>query len=115
MATDKLADFDHVTDYISREAAIVQKCDCEAYDPKTGMIFECDAVPVERINAIPAADVRPVVRGRWEIMSDPRFRRCSVCHDKVVFNMKNLPNFCDVCGADMRGSNLDTTKGDNHD
>lgn len=47
-------------------------------------------------------DVRQVVHGRWEIASDPRFRHCSVCHDKVVFNMKNYPNFCDVCGADMR-------------
>lgn len=50
-----------MADYIRREAAIVQKCDCEAYDPKTGMIFECDAVPVERINTIPAADVRLLV------------------------------------------------------
>lgn len=55
---------------------------------------------------IPTADVRPVVRGQWEITSDPRFRCCSVCHDNVVFNMKKLPNFCDVCGADMRDSQL---------
>lgn len=56
----------------------------------------------EEVKNIEPADVRPVVRGEWEIMSNPKYRRCSVCHDKVMFNMKNLPNFCDVCGADMR-------------
>ena len=86
-----------MADFISREAAY--KTLTEYYHHSSGVQH---TVLREALNRVPAADVRPVVHGRWEIMSNPRFRRCSVCHDKVLFNMKNLPNFCDVCGADMR-------------
>lgn len=58
------------------------------------------------LNEIPAADVVPVVHGRWGTNSDrPDSLICSVC--KCGFDMwKHDPhNYCPNCGADMRGSN----------
>lgn len=51
---------------------------------------------------LPAADVRPVVRGRWKRV-DPRSTvvtfKCSVCD---WYAHMNATNFCPNCGADMR-------------
>ena len=49
---------------------------------------------------VPAADVRPVVRGVWEYISFMTCR-CSVC--KEIFHELAGDNFCPNCGADMRG------------
>lgn len=73
----------------------------------------CDGLPYHRaIDEIPAADVRPVVRGEWWPAKDGYYGHvmCSVCH-KIE---SHITDFCPNCGADMR-PNLDTTKGDNHD
>lgn len=56
----------------------------------------------EKIKSIPAADVTPVVHGRWETNSDrPDSLICSVC--KCGFDMwKHDPhNYCPNCGAQM--------------
>ena len=58
------------------------------------------------VEAIPAADVRPVVRGewgyRWKIHGDGRrpteLFPCTVCG----FENTSATNFCPNCGADMR-------------
>ena len=62
--------------------------------------------------AIPAADVRPVVRGRWVKQSqdplDGSFY-CSACHEAIdIATGEETPIdrglfFCPGCGADMRG------------
>ena len=50
----------------------------------------------------PAADVRPLVRGRWLTHADKRrkFPYCSECSRDNV--NKAQPSFCPNCGADMR-------------
>lgn len=50
--------------------------------------------------SIPAADVRPVVRGKWERKRDKcgSFVSCSVCHTSGWYQFA----FCPYCGADMR-------------
>lgn len=54
---------------------------------------------LEAFNEIPAADVRPVVRGKWEDCTEYNGEyRCSVC--KEFEGHKR--NFCPNCGADMR-------------
>ena len=59
------------------------------------------------LEAIPAADVRPVVRGRWKLDSDPgepwRYV-CNICGEKTKDTVMGKPraNFCPNCGADMR-------------
>lgn len=68
---------------------------------------------IDTLEAIPAADVRPVVRGRWVAekedvewgCSTVRYR-CSHCgrlphFDKESFKFL-LSEFCPKCGADMR-------------
>lgn len=56
------------------------------------------------IRKLPAADVAPVVHGRWKTSSDrPDTLICSVC--KCGFDMwKHDPhNYCPNCGARMDG------------
>ena len=56
----------------------------------------------------PAADVVPVVHGRW-IDRCVRDWRCSECGEKLLgrgydgYVYKNLPNYCPNCGARMDG------------
>ncbi len=79
------------TDFISREAAI-DMCD--------------DDGDIIRIRNIPAADVRPVVRGKWKHKPghDGEWL-CGVCNHDLEFidgRTMGMPNFCPNCGADMR-------------
>lgn len=55
METDKLVDFDHVTDYISREAAKQR-----IRDSFSDLAHRCEINAI--LNSIPAADVVEVVR-----------------------------------------------------
>ena len=61
---------------------------------------------VERIKAIPAADVRPVVRGKWEMNSNyPDRFICSECgaqFDCWHWEAKQM-HYCPSCGAKMDG------------
>ena len=58
----------------------------------------------ERIKALPAADVVPVVHGRW-IQVDSTKCRCSHCD--IIALIALYPhgdkNFCPNCGAKMNG------------
>ena len=59
------------------------------------------------INSIPAADVRPVVRGKWEWNKNNGFYYCSECgsispREDQDGEYCDCPNFCPNCGADMR-------------
>lgn len=59
------------------------------------------------IESVPAADVRPVVRGRWEWMGPCRdnggrlWATCPACGERQ--RLGDYTNFCPNCGADMRG------------
>ena len=61
---------------------------------------------LEHVKSIPAADVRPVVLGKWVQDCDYHFR-CSVCGDRYVVSNGNPSdaangwNFCPNCGALM--------------
>lgn len=106
-------------DFIRREAAIETLS--EFYHHKS----EIQHIALrEALNRVPTADVRPVVRGKWIRGNESRTGPtkdsyiCSVCGEKTLSGFCGNPaktNFCPNCGADMRGPNLDTTKGDNHD
>ena len=118
MATDKLVDFDHVTDYISREAALA--CFSDWIDRYGHEHTADEMTEYQKIEELPAADVREVVRGEWEKHEDfdpyggGRFVEwvCSECDkrlrgDWVIRNshIEETPteNFCPNCGANMRG------------
>lgn len=88
-------------EYISREAALKALYADYAY-PAMGIIKE-----------IPAADVAPVVHGRWisweeagNFVPSPDRHECSVCHDAaqvLVNGFELLSDYCPGCGAKMDG------------
>ena len=108
-------------DHISREAALQALCEAVHVDdgsiPCRNQIVSCQwkgtriQEYAKMILAIPAEDVRPVVRGEWE--HSMWFITCSVCGytsaDKDDEGDEIATNFCPNCGADMRGK-VDGTK-----
>ena len=90
-----------MSDYIEREAAVnavlnlVPKVDCDGYC----WVIRGDAA--RAIDTIPAADVRPVVRGKWidEPIKGIRYH-CSVCQGRFDYTWR----FCPNCGAKMEES-----------
>ena len=92
-------------DYIFRDAAIAVLCDAcgNAACPK-GKIPRCSYF--ERMQEIPAANVRPVRRGKWSIVYDDfmksHYDTCSCC-GKEYFGANGF-NFCPNCGAMMEES-----------
>ena len=85
-------------DYISREAAIWE-ADEEIKRRVTVGRYAAESIK-RRIEAIPAADVKPVVRGRWK-RDSRRNIICSVCGDKPFFSNSKYLNYCPNCGASM--------------
>lgn len=94
---------------IEREAAydaIKLEESGDSFDFNEGLIAAMNA-----IDSIPAADVRPVVRGKWghrwfcSNMSGYEYAcSCSVCGEPTyrMSLLEKMPNFCPNCGADMR-------------
>ena len=88
--------------YIECEAAMAAACKALCHPGVLCPDFKCAEVQ-DAFNAIPAADVRPVVRGWW-IDTDNYYQRweCSACgcHTRDA-----APDYCPNCGAEMRGNN----------
>lgn len=59
---------------------------------------------LEYLEEVPAANFRPVVRGRWEV--DGHHIRCSICGEYMCIKDREgaeIPRkYCPNCGADMR-------------
>ena len=103
-----------MTEYIEKEAATVQMARFKGYLDED-MILRLQIA----LKRLPAADVKPVVRGEWkDVMHgfppEPTVV-CSECGYDIVFATYELvkgassfmlelykPNFCPNCGADMR-------------
>ena len=86
-------------EYIKRETAVRAVMAAKWGDGSDG------AMAMEIVASAPAADVAPVVHGRWKTNSDrPDSLICSVC--KCGFDMwKHDPhNYCPNCGTKMDGS-----------
>ena len=89
-----------MVDYMERETAIkaIEKADCaviadDAESCKTDYLREI-------IKSVPAADVAPVVHGRWVFGGDGCVI-CSKCNEEE--SNDNHRNFCPNCGAKMDG------------
>ena len=107
-----------MNDYISREAAI--KCICSGCfegDMKENGFCGIPCDDYKRISNIPAADVRPVVKGFWveENGEDAHtgelwcIWKCSECGARRTAGWRHTQdgrnprdNYCPNCGADMR-------------
>ena len=91
-------------DYIDREAA--QKIICGlcgvCQNPTLHDLMHCDDI-CPQFAQIPAADVRPVKRGRWMAgIYGSVFIVCSVCGYEWYAASTMSQKFCPNCGADMR-------------
>lgn len=97
-------------EYIERDAAIITINKYRIGLRKHGLVILDGAVAEvrKRIDSLPAADVRPVARGEWEVWNDDKNTfECSRCG--MAFTLyegtpkDNDYNYCPNCGADMRG------------
>ena len=98
-----------MSDYIDKQAALeaIENTPVKSIDAEKGLLIlsglgnACDI-----IEAMPAADVAPVVHARWENYS-PVTIKCSRCghviHDWRYSECKYCPN----CGAKMNGGESD--------
>ena len=84
-----------MADYIKREDAL-----CNAYTVITKCRRNIKVVSVEQLTELTAADVRPVVRGRWVN------GKCDNCGEHAPYwcfaTTFHESNYCPNCGADMR-------------
>lgn len=72
-----------------------------------------DEIVLPIIDSFPAADVAPVVHGRWisweeagNYVPSPDRHECSACHDAaqvLVNGLELLSDYCPSCGAKMDG------------
>jgi len=94
-----------MAEYIEREAAIA------VIHKWLADIFGIDEVECtvlnKRLNAIPAADVVPVVHGRWEWNDNNGYYYCDKCgsispREDQDGEYCDCPNYCPNCGASMR-------------
>lgn len=87
-------------EYIKREDAKALFCKC----CESGSKVKCWLCKKDHpMDAIPAADVRPVVHARW--IEKGGVWECPNC--KAAYKARLLyikPNYCPNCGADMRPS-----------
>lgn len=101
-----------MAEYIDREA-LYEKAYWHGEHPDVGNPFPdvVDAIDIEDVDAIPAADVAPVRHGRWvheHISEGYAWVICSECEaviHKILIN-KRL-NYCPNCGAKMDGGDSD--------
>lgn len=97
-----------MTEYIEREA-LYEKAYWHGEHSDVGNPFPdgVDAIDIEDVDAIPAADVAPVRHGQWvheHISEGYAWVICSECEaviHKILIN-KRL-NYCPNCGAKMDG------------
>ena len=93
-----------MAEYIEREAAIKRMEElhfgCKDFHICGGVLLELNA-----LKAIPAADVRPVVRGKWEKTASNLYDICPICREpfsnRDILGVTQNKNFCPNCGAQM--------------
>lgn len=92
-----------MSEYIDKKSLLDEICrdNCErSYD---GTCHNCRMT--ETIADFPAADVAPVVHGKWEWVNEDRYR-CDRCEQITAVDEcmgKPIYNFCPNCGARMDG------------
>lgn len=98
-----------MAEYIEREAAIrnIREMASVIGFENPAVAIDCAVKCLERV---PAADVAPVVHGRWEAQKYWKYKnkhsiqyhtnRCSLCHCDVSSRL--LYNYCPNCRAKMK-------------
>lgn len=96
-----------MAEYIEREAAI------RVVNGQSSLTMTRSSL-IDEISKLPAADVAPVVHGRWAVRFDGPYKRrrcyCSHCgkHNGVGGIAQNQEKpYCPNCGAKMDGGDSD--------
>lgn len=89
-----------MAEYIEREALCYQLAKQATIDGQPRAIRRAARIVAD----FPADDVRPVVRGKWEIKGE--FANCTVCKEGLRIEcgielFDEMPHFCPNCGAWM--------------
>lgn len=96
-------------EYIEREKALEKVIEVKHYDPELSGVVLHRYIKEIDLKDIPAADVAPMVHGRW-ICINKRYGEyeCSVCHgvdsncsDYYGIHAVTEQEFCPNCGAKM--------------
>ena len=96
-----------MAEYINREAIMkfpIRKDHCDKEHANEHFINGIESV-LEYAENLPAADVAPVVHGRWIEQEKYTFGvmyDCSICGDRILDNGHSW-NYCPNCGAIMDG------------
>ena len=109
-----------MSDYISREAALKLRTGCNRDCETCGFAVELDSwcrgeVFVVNLLGLPAADVRPVVRGEWttkRTLEHDGEWWCTACGNEVSICSCGKDRtwkyrYCPICGAEMRPKEAD--------
>ena len=100
-----------MSEYIEKEALRQFPIRKDHYDKENGdehFIFGIEAV-LEYAENLPAADVAPVVHGRWVSVPHKLSRVCSVCNLDEPYKFADIDadvyDYCPYCGAkrDLEG------------
>lgn len=88
-----------MVDYIEREGLLDE---ISAARDNDGMGAIVAGTLTRYIKRAPAADVRPVVRGRWEFVKGSNGKEYMVCSEcRVQQDLSALFTYCPNCGAIM--------------
>ena len=91
-----------MAEYIDR-AAVEKFIEDGLNNPDKTKRFGHDAIEIiAEVHYMPAADVAPVVHGRWDDSLDGITPYCTVCGNSHRL-MTRTPNYCPNCGAKMDG------------
>lgn len=94
-----------MAEHVEREKLLTDICDDMCGLKYTGVCENCRVVAL--IADAPAANVAPVVHGRWVSVAGKRDRICSRClHNEPYKNADDdaeVFEFCPHCGAKMDG------------
>lgn len=105
-----------MAEYIEREAVIDVLAVSHAHHANNSREASLLDRDIRLIWEQPAADVVPVVHGRWEDVYGGKYQnkryRCTVCQEKALFKFyqdellswhdeQKLSNYCPNCGAKM--------------
>ena len=92
-----------MTEYIERGALMQFPIRRNHYDRKNGNKHFINGIEsvLEYAENLPAADVAPVVHGRWIYKGDSDMWVCSRCGRGVNANPEGIDLYCYHCGAQM--------------
>lgn len=91
-----------MSDYIEREAAVEKFKSIKDQTHSIHGRAYVDGI-ISMLQEVPAADVRPVVRGRWKYFHKQNKAVCTVCSfERDLDQNFGVAIACPNCGADMR-------------